>query len=95
MQVAKIRGAALMLTAILTLGLTPFSAAQGSKRVTVPAGTRILVRMVDSVDSSKQKAGYRFKATLEANLQAFEVTVAPERDHGLWSPRAGIVIGKI
>jgi len=35
------------------------------------------VRMVDSVDSSKQKVGYRFKATLEANLQSFEVTVAP------------------
>jgi hypothetical protein len=78
MQAAKIRWAAAMLTAILTLGLTTFSGAQGSKRVTVQAGTRILVRMVDSVDSSKQKAGYRFKATLEANLQAFEVTVAPK-----------------
>jgi hypothetical protein len=78
MQVAKIRWAAVMLTAILTLGLTTFSGAQGAKRVTVQAGTRILVRMVDSVDSSKQKAGYRFKATLEANLQAFEVTVAPK-----------------
>jgi hypothetical protein len=78
MQMRKIRAAALMLTGILTLGLAPFSHAQGSKRVTVPAGTRILVRMVDSVDSSKQKAGYRFTATLEANLQAFEVTVAPK-----------------
>jgi hypothetical protein len=76
--VAKMRWAALMLTAILAFGVTPFLLAQGSKRVTVQAGTRILVRMVDSVDSSKQKAGYRFKATLEANLQAFEVTVAPK-----------------
>jgi hypothetical protein len=33
--------------------------------------------MVDSVDSSKQKAGYRFTATLEASLQAYDVTVAP------------------
>jgi hypothetical protein len=78
MQVAKISAVALMLTAILTLGLTPSLPAQGSKRVTVPAGTRILVRMVDSVDSSKQKAGYRFTAALEANLQAYEVTVAPK-----------------
>ena len=78
MRLAKIRWATLMLTAILIFWLAPFSSAQGSKRVTVPAGTRILVRMVDSVDSSKQKAGYRFTATLEANLQAFEVTVAPK-----------------
>ena len=76
MRDMKIRGAALLLTAISTLGLTPLSAAQGSKRVTVPAGTRILVRMIDSVDSSKQKAGYRFTAALEANLQAYDVTVA-------------------
>jgi hypothetical protein len=75
---ARISGAALILTAILSFGLTPLSFAQGSKRATVPAGTRILVRMVDSVDSSKQKAGYRFTATLEANLQAYEVTVAPK-----------------
>lgn len=76
MQDAKITGAAVMLAVISTLGLAPCSRAQGSKRVTVPAGTRILVRMVDSVDSSKQKAGYRFTAALEANLQAYDVTVA-------------------
>lgn len=45
--------------------------------VTVPADTRILVRMVDSVDSSKQKEGYRFTATLETNLQVDDVVVAP------------------
>jgi hypothetical protein len=76
MRDLKIRGTALVLTAIATLGLAPNSPAQGSKRVTVPAGTRILVRMIDSVDSSKQKAGYRFTAALEANLQAYDVTVA-------------------
>jgi hypothetical protein len=77
-QMRKIRAATLILSAILSLGLIQSLTAQSSKRVTVQAGTRILVRMVDSVDSSKQKAGYRFKATLEANLQAFEVTVAPK-----------------
>jgi hypothetical protein len=79
MRGMKIGGTALlMLTMVLTsvFAVAQFAVAQGSKRVTVPAGTRILVRMVDSVDSSKQKAGYRFTATLEANLQAYDVTVA-------------------
>jgi hypothetical protein len=52
-------------------------AGQNPKKVTVPAGTRILIRTVDSIDSSKQKAGYRFTATLETNLQAGGVVVAP------------------
>ena len=70
--------AAILMLMISTLTTTPCASAQNSNRVTVPAGTRILVRMVDSVDSSKQKAGFRFTATLEANLQAYEVTVAPK-----------------
>jgi hypothetical protein len=45
--------------------------------VTVPAGTQLLVRMVDSVDSSKNPVGYRFTASLETNLQVGGVTVAP------------------
>jgi len=53
------------------------SAAQSKKRITVPAGTRILIRMVDSIDSSKQKTGNRFTATLQTNLQAEDVVVAP------------------
>jgi hypothetical protein len=53
------------------------SPAQHAKKVSVPAGTRILIRMIDSIDSSKQKAGYRFTATLETNLQVDNVVVAP------------------
>ncbi len=53
------------------------SAGQSTKRVTVPAGTRILIRTIDSLDSSKQKAGYRFTATLETNLMAEDMVVAP------------------
>lgn len=52
-------------------------AAQNRRRITVPAGTRILIRTVDSIDSSKQKAGFRFTATLETNLQAENTVVAP------------------
>jgi hypothetical protein len=53
------------------------AAAQNKKRITVPAGTRILVRLVDSIDSAKQKTGYRFSATLETNLQVEDTVVAP------------------
>jgi hypothetical protein len=53
------------------------SAAQSKNRITVPAGTRILIRTVDSIDSSKQKTGFRFTATLETNLQAEDRVVAP------------------
>ncbi|HEY1468528.1 MAG TPA: hypothetical protein VGF61_05750 [Candidatus Acidoferrum sp.] len=77
MRYTKIKAVVGGFTVLFTLTMTLLAFAQGSKRVTVPAGTRILIRMVDSVDSSKQKAGYRFTATLEANLQAYDVTVAP------------------
>jgi hypothetical protein len=50
---------------------------QGAKKITVPAGTRILIRMIDSIDSSKQTTGYRFTASLETNLQVDDVVVAP------------------
>lgn len=53
------------------------AATQGTKQISVPAGTRILIRMIDSIDSSKQKAGYRFTASLETNLQVDNVVVAP------------------
>lgn len=53
------------------------AAAQNVKRITVPAGTRILIRTIDPVDSSKQKAGHKFTASLETNLQAEDVVVAP------------------
>jgi hypothetical protein len=45
--------------------------------VTVPAGTTMLIRMVDSVDSSKNPVGSRFTATLETNLQVGGVIFAP------------------
>jgi hypothetical protein len=51
--------------------------AQTNKNVTVPAGTRILIRMIDSIDTTKQKTGYRFTASLETNLQAENVVIAP------------------
>lgn len=46
-------------------------------KVTVPAGMRLLIRMVDSVDSSRNQLGYRFTAYLETNLQVDDLVVAP------------------
>ena len=51
--------------------------AQSKKKVNVPAGTRILIRTIDPIDTTKQKTGYRFTASLETNLQADDVVVAP------------------
>ena len=51
--------------------------AQSSSKITVPAGTRVLIRMIDSIDTTKQKTGFRFTASLETNLQADNTVVAP------------------
>jgi len=50
-------------------------AAQGT--VTLPAGTRILVRTTEPIDSTKQTAGQRFTGTLETALEADSQVVAP------------------
>jgi hypothetical protein len=66
------RAAGLLVALVTTM--TAITAA--AQKVTVPAGSRILVRMADSIDSSKQKAGFRFTGSLETNLQADDVVVA-------------------
>ena len=50
---------------------------QGKKKITVPAGTRILIRTIDPIDTEKQKTGFRFTGSLETNLQAEDEVVAP------------------
>lgn len=67
---------AILFATTAILGLTAASPAP-QNRVTVPAGTRILIRMADSIDTTKQKAGYRFTASLETNLQVDNRVVAP------------------
>ena len=68
-----------LLTKALSAGAstTASAAAQSKKKVTIPAGTRILIRMIDAIDTTKQKTGYRFTASLETNLQEENVVVAP------------------
>ena len=63
--------------AMIIAGLASVAAAQNARRITVPAGTRILIRTIDSIDSSRQQAGFRFTGELETNLQAGNVVVAP------------------
>ena len=80
---------AIVCAAGLFIGLGLAVARQGqtqaaASKVTVPAGTRILIRMVDSVDSSKQQVGYRFTANLETNLQVGDVVVAPRGTYRIW-----------
>jgi hypothetical protein len=65
-----------LLAGLATAMTVMTAAAQNTNKVTVPAGTRILIRMTNSIDSSKQKAGYRFTASLETNLRADDVVVA-------------------
>jgi hypothetical protein len=68
--------AATILAALGTATAQTNAAAKDNRQVTVPAGTRILIRMIDSVDSRAQSAGDRFTASLETNLQVGDVVVA-------------------
>jgi hypothetical protein len=49
---------------------------RNDSELTVPAGTSILVRMIDSVDSNKNHVGDRFRASLEQDLAVDGVIVA-------------------
>ena len=48
-----------------------------SNSLTVPAGTRLMVRTIDAIDSSKNQVGDKFLATLEQALYVNNVLVAP------------------
>lgn len=56
----------------------PPSAAAQSSMITIPAGTVIEVRMIDSVDSSTNQVGDQFHASLENDLLVNNVVVAPK-----------------
>ena len=50
---------------------------QSQGRVTIPAGTRILVRTTGNIDSQGSRPGSRFTGELETNLELDNVIVAP------------------
>lgn len=45
-----------------------YEVAKTSSSVTIPAGTRISVRTINSIDSTRNRVGYRFQASLEEPL---------------------------
>jgi len=51
---------------------------QTTTNVTIPAGTRISVRTIDGIDSTKNRPGDRFQASLEEPLTVDGVVVAPK-----------------
>jgi hypothetical protein len=55
---------------------SPGAASQNT--ATVPAGTRMMVKMIDPVDSETSRPNDRFRGALEANLMAGNVLVAPK-----------------
>jgi len=67
----------IFITVLIAVTAASNAAPQGKQKVTVPAGTRILIRTIDPIDTEKQKTGYRFTASLETNLQADDVVIAP------------------
>ena len=52
-------------------------AASDPTSITVPTGTRLVIRTTDTVDSSRHGAGHRFRGQLEGALVVSGVTVAP------------------
>src|SRR5215468_924697 len=75
MRNSIIRAATILIGVTIVCGAS--ATAQNTNKVTVPAGTRLLIRTIDAIDSSKQKAGFRFTASLETNLQSEDMVVAP------------------
>ena len=63
-------------TAMIAPALAAPATSPKSANVTVLAGTSILVRMLNSIDTSKNRTGDLFSATLESNLVANGVLVA-------------------
>jgi hypothetical protein len=76
---------------------TNFLANESAGNITVPSGTRLVVRTSDTIDSSQHSAGHRFRGQLEGALVVDGVTVAPRGAtvHGtiLSASQAGRVAG--
>jgi hypothetical protein len=74
------------------------SAAPGPSYITVPSGTRLVIRMADTIDSKQHGVGHRFRGQLEGALVVDGVTVAPRGTfvHGriAHAKQSGRAVGK-
>ena len=62
----------------LVLLLCAVTAMSAQNMMTVPAGTRLVVRMVDGISGGNSRAGTLFTARLQGNLNVGNTTVAPD-----------------
>jgi hypothetical protein len=58
-------------------GVATAQSASASATVTIPAGTRLVIRTVEGVDSRRHSAGHRFRGQLESALVVDGQTVVP------------------
>jgi len=58
--------------------VTSPSVSNGAPSIIVPAGTTVFVRMIDGVDSSQNRIGDTFRASLESALVVGDTVVAPK-----------------
>jgi hypothetical protein len=63
-------------TLLLFLSVAAITSAR-AQQVTVPAGTRLLIRMTDSIGSGRNRAGTLFTGRLETNLMSGNTVAAP------------------
>jgi hypothetical protein len=71
------RISAISICAIFALVCIMPAALSQQNMVTIPAGTNIMVRMLDTIDSSKAQPGTRFTAVLETNLALNGTNIVP------------------
>jgi hypothetical protein len=67
-------------------GLAAAAHHPGSHSITIPAGTTLVIRMIEPVDSERNRVGDHFTASLEADLVA---------DGKVMTPRGATVYGKL
>jgi hypothetical protein len=75
MKYKKIPLAAMV--AFMAVGVMAEETKNEKVQLTVPAGTRIMVETIDALDSSRQKAGHRFRARLAGDMVVDGKVVAP------------------
>lgn len=71
------RTSAAVLSAVLAIACIMPAALSQQSMVTIPAGTNIMVRILDTIDSSKAQPGTRFTAVLETNLAFNGTNIVP------------------